>query len=179
MSQVGEHAQHAIAVGAAQLQWLARVVRNGKGQQAQRADAQHLPVLGRRGGGRCGGGQAAGGAVQRLPGAGAGVQGNVVTGAEHRGAANVIAMLMGDENGVDVFGAESLHGQALQQLAPAQAAIDKHARALQAIGGFDERGVATAAAGQAAKAEHAGFPSWPRGRKNGAAREMAWALRRF
>ena len=146
--QIRQDAQVARAIRAAKLEWLTRIMRYGEGADLQRADRQHLPVP------RDVRGPFVASVAQGLCGARAGPQRCAVTLRQQRRAANVVAMLVGDEDGVDVVGRQVAARQRSLQLPPAQAAIDQHPCAVRTLGGLDQRGVASAAAGQTAKAQH-------------------------
>ncbi len=103
MAQVGEHAEVARAVGAAQLQRLARIVRHGEGLDAEVAD---LDVACRRAP-SCS--RPSKIVRRRWPSQVPSLihTGIRVAARQRTRAADVVAVLVGDEDGVDVAGREA------------------------------------------------------------------------
>lgn len=145
MAEVGQNAQLGRAVRAGQLQRFARVVRNRKGRDLQIAEVDGLPVA-------CGVEQAAEvGRTDAFVRAAAHPDGHSVAPRELVRASNVIAVLVRDEDGVDVAIGEARFGQPDRELFEPQAAIDQQPKR-GAAPGFNQCGIAGAAAAQAFEA---------------------------
>ena len=65
---------------------------------------------------------------------------------------DVVAMLVGHEDRIQIGRIEPHPREAYDGLLQREAAVDEHARGARAVAGFEQRGVASAAASQASKA---------------------------
>ena len=154
LAQIGQDADAVAAVAAGQLQWLGGVVRYREGLQRQRADDDGLAIAR----------DPARGRVRKLggglgPGARTGPDRDAVATLQGQHAADMVAVLMGHEQRVEVADHQAAPGQAGGKLARRQAAVDEQARRprVAAGRGLDQRGVAAAAAAQAGEAQHQGL----------------------
>ena len=74
------------------------------------------------------------------------------------GAADVVAVLVRDEHGVQLTGRQPGSGQSRGELAQRKTAVDEYAAGGTAAARLDQRGVTAAAAAEAAEAKHGGRP---------------------
>ena len=148
VAQVGEHSQVGRTVRAAQLQRFAGIVGHREGQRLEGAHVDAFHVVGDvQQSIKVRGSQ---GIVRALA--------HPYRNAKARGhrlrAANVVGMLVGDEDGVQIFDLQLRLGQPCLQLPDAQTAINEQAAHLGAAAAFHDRGVAGAAAPQILEAQH-------------------------
>lgn len=149
MPKVGQNPQLGRTIGACKLQRLTGIVRNGKRRDLQAAevygvsiprDPQQAAEVGRSDG---------------LMGAFAHPHRNPVAQCKPERTADVIPVLMGDENRIDVFVGKAGFTETPGQLFEPESAIDKQAERIAAHS-FNHRGVTAAAATQVFEAQHAG-----------------------
>jgi hypothetical protein len=136
VAQVGEQAQVGCAIGATQLQWFSRVMGHREGQRAQRAEVDRLHVMGHAQqsiqiwGAQCG------------VGSEAHPHGNAVPQGQIFGAADMVGMFVGDENGIDLVDAQPRRTKPGGEFPDAEAAVDQQATDLQSIASFHHGGIA-------------------------------------
>ncbi len=141
---IRQHTEAPRAVVEDELQGLARIVWHGVGQDPQIADAEGIVGTAETDGGPVGAAQRCRGAIRAV----AGPDRNTVFGGERIGAADMVAMLVRDENGVEGRRRAAQAFKPAHGLADAESAIEQDTRARRSIGGFDEQRIALAAAAE-------------------------------
>ena len=131
------------------LERLGGVVGDGEGKQLEVADGDDFVVAREAKAGR------RHGLADGAPGAAAHPQRQAVALGQRHRAADVVAVLVGHEDGVEVGGGEAGAGQPGLELAQREAGVDEEPRRRDAAGRLDDGGVAAAAAAEAAEADHA------------------------
>ena len=168
-ADVGDHGQALGTVAGAELKRLGRVVGDGEGPQLDVAHGDHVAIAGEPQVGRLR--QRADGA----PGAAAHPDRQPLLQGHRDRAADVVAVLVGHEEGVDIGQSEPGAGEPALQLAKRKPGVDQEPGGRDAARRLDEGRVAVAAAAQAAEADQARVTSGRRA----AARRCAWCSRRF
>lgn len=144
-AKIGRHAEAAPAIGKNELDGFGRVVGNGKGMDFEIADGERLVAVDEfelrqfAAPGQCRGERAV-----RDP------DGKLVAGGETDDAADVVAVLVGDDDAGEGFRLAAEAGQPEARFARAEAAIEQEPRRT----GFDEQGIAAAAAAQRGEAHY-------------------------
>lgn len=150
--EVGENADFGGATAACQLKWLARVVRHGKWRNGHCADLNRLAVA-------CNSQHASKiGCADRCIRAGAHPHRKLVAQGQRCCAANVVAVLMGDKNGVDLVGLQTCCLQPRQEVLEPKTAVNQQPYRVF-VASFNDCRISCTAAAEAPESQHRKLPT--------------------